>query len=81
MALAHAHCAMHDLFACDARLAPDSAYYKILASFVGALTDWPAVVARWVLVVRLMLGQVIRILRFVTYWDCLKWLGKDLLWD
>lgn len=44
MALAHAHCTLYDLFALDARLAPDSAYQDILAPFVTALTDWPAVV-------------------------------------
>ncbi|GMK56201.1 hypothetical protein CspeluHIS016_0300410 [Cutaneotrichosporon spelunceum] len=46
MALAHAHCAMHDVFVCDARLAPAEDYYDILCGFVTALTDWPAVATR-----------------------------------
>ncbi|BEI80934.1 hypothetical protein CcaverHIS002_0200940 [Cutaneotrichosporon cavernicola] len=46
MALAHAHCTMHDVFACDARLAPADDYYDILRGFLTALTDWPAVATR-----------------------------------
>lgn len=46
MALAHAHCTLHDLFACDTRLAPAEDYYDILVGFVTALTDWPAVATR-----------------------------------
>ncbi|CAK9783012.1 unnamed protein product [Cutaneotrichosporon oleaginosum] len=46
LALAHAHCTMHDVFACDARLAPAEDYYDILRGFVNALTDWPAVAIR-----------------------------------
>ncbi|BEJ11638.1 hypothetical protein CspHIS471_0200980 [Cutaneotrichosporon sp. HIS471] len=46
MALAHAHCTTHDVFACDARLAPADDYYDILRGFVTALTDWPAVATR-----------------------------------
>ncbi|BEJ04284.1 hypothetical protein CcaverHIS641_0201010 [Cutaneotrichosporon cavernicola] len=49
MALAHAHCTMHDVFACDARLAPADDYYDILRGFLTALTDWPAVATRDVL--------------------------------
>lgn len=48
MALAHAHCTLHDVLACDTRLAPAEDYYGILIGFVTALTDWPAVATRYV---------------------------------
>ncbi|KAL1412449.1 hypothetical protein Q8F55_000194 [Vanrija albida] len=41
MALGHAHCALHDLFDADVRIAPDGTYEEIIGGLLSALVDAP----------------------------------------
>lgn len=41
MALGHAHCALHDLFDADVRIAPNSTYEEIIGGLLSALVDAP----------------------------------------